>query len=86
MGMSSDFEAAVSSRFKDLWKHQAFHYPLTRLPFQEPFSVVLSAASASYILFSPSPCPSSYLTTQIALGSTNVRVGSTIFGDRDYSK
>jgi uncharacterized pyridoxal phosphate-containing UPF0001 family protein len=63
MGMSGDFESAVSGDGTAV---------LPRVPIQPSISL------ADMHLIGTA--------RQIEMGSTNVRVGSTIFGARDYSK
>lgn len=74
MGMSGDFEQAVSISSQPLACLHVF------LPSQhEPLKPRDAAGNIS-------PKQSEFGAMQIEMGSTNVRVGSTIFGARNYDK
>jgi len=70
MGMSGDFELAVSHLVSFLLTSYAQVLVVTTI-----FSICLLTVVFNFLLL---------LLFQIEMGSTNVRVGSTIFGAREY--
>lgn len=98
MGMSTDFQHAVSVILPLLLGEQTRLHPKFRprcppdrwrcpcwrlLGSEQALGVAVGGESVGNHRALPSPPP--LCLFQIEVGSTNVRIGSTIFGERDYS-